>query len=427
MCFAPKFKNEQELLDLQSEGLKQTIKRVYENNPFYRNLLDLADVHPDSFRGLEDLTRLPFTSAQDLRNGHPFPLLCAPFEDIVRIHSTSGTTGQRKIMAYTERDIREWAVMMARCLEMAGCTTQDRLQIAVGYGVWTAGAGFQQGCETLGAMAIPVGPGNLDLQCRFLVELGSTAICCTSSMALLLSEEIIRRDLLDKISLKRVIYGSERTSDARRKWISESLGVELFDITGMTELFGPGVGIECSAHLGIHYFADHYILEILDPVTLQPTEPGEIGEMVVTTLSKEASPLIRYRTRDLTRLLPGTCPCGSPLPRHDRLFGRSDDTFKFRAVNVNPTQIDNILSGITELGSEFRIIIEHGEDKRDYMNVVVERASHALAESDDWCREKVKKAIKDQILVSANVDIVDYGSLSRCEGKTVRVLDKRFS
>jgi phenylacetate-CoA ligase len=234
---------------------------------------------------------------------------------------------------------------------MAGLTTKDRIQIAVGYGVWTAGVGFQLGCERLGAMAIPVGPGNIDMQCQFLEDFQSTVLCATASMAILMGEEIEKRGLRNKIALKKIIMGSERSSDAMRRKMKESLGVDhVFDIPGLTELYGPGTGLDCIYHEGIHYWADYYILELLNPETLEPVPPGETGEMVVTTLRKEAAPLVRYRTRDLTRLIPKRCSCGSILPMHDRLLGRSDDMFIFRAVNIYPGQIDHILSKTNGIG-----------------------------------------------------------------------------
>ena len=238
--------------------------------------------------------------------GTPFPLRSVPFDRIVRIHASTGTTGKRKVLCYTQKDVDDWAHFFARCYEMAALDQKDRVQIAVGYGVWTAGVGFQLGCERYGAMAIPAGPGNLDMQCQFLVDLETTVLCCTASMGLLVAEEVRRRNLRDKIKLKKMIFGSERSSEAMRNRILELLDLEhLFDIPGLTELYGPGTGLDCVHHTGIHYWADYYILEIIDPETLEPVAEGEIGEMVVTTLRKEGAPLIRYRTRDLTRMGPG--------------------------------------------------------------------------------------------------------------------------
>jgi phenylacetate-CoA ligase len=282
------------------------------------------------------------------------------------------------------------------------------------------------GCEKFGAMAIPAGPGNVDMQCQFLVDMQTTVMCCTASMGLLMAEEVHRQGIRDKIRLKKMIFGSERSSDAMRAKIRELLGLDhMFDIPGMTELYGPGTGLDCIHHKGIHYWADYYILEILDPETLQPVPEGETGEMVVTTLRKEAAPLIRYRTRDLTRLIPGDCPCGSVLPRHDRLLGRSDDMIIFRAVNIYPGQIDHVLSHIDGIGSEYQIILDRKEDGKDYMTLKVERRQGIDADRSPELTKRVGEEIKRQILVSANVEILDYGVLPRSERKSKRVFDNR--
>jgi len=258
------------------------------------------------------------------------------------------------------------------------------------------------------------------------VDFQSTVLCCTASMGLLMAEEVHRRGIRDKIALKKMIFGSERSSDAMRRRIQELLGVEhMFDIPGMTELYGPGTGLDCRYHTGIHYWADYYILEILDPQTMAPVPEGEVGEMVVTTLTKEAVPLIRYRTRDLTRLLPGECLCGSILPRHDRLLGRSDDMIIFRAVNIYPSQIDYVLSGIRGVGSEFQIILDRKNDGKDYMTIKVERQDGLGPGKNDELAKKVSREIKKHILVSADVEALDYGSLPRSERKSKRVFDNR--
>jgi len=424
--FMPNIKTKKQLADLQLKGLKWTVNHAYRGSPFYRKRLEDAGVKPKDIRSLKDLQKLPFTTSKDLQEGYPFPLLSVPFEKVVRIHASSGTTGKRKVLAYTRKDINDWANFFARCYEMAGLTQEDRVQIAVGYGVWTAGVGFQLGCERFGAMAIPAGPGNVDMQCQFLVDMKTTAMCCTASMGLLMAEEVHKRGIKDQIHLKKMIFGSERSSDAMRNRIKEILNLEhLFDIPGMTELYGPGTGLDCVYHTGIHYWADYYILEILDPETLKPVPEGEIGEMVVTTLRKEAAPLIRYRTRDLTRLISGKCPCGSILPRHDRLLGRSDDMIIFRAVNIYPGQIDHILSGMPGIGSEYQIIIDRKEDGKDYMTIKVERDQRVDKEKDPELSKRVGEEVKKQILVSAGVEIVDYGALPRSERKSKRVFDNR--
>jgi len=426
MTFMPSFAHSEALASHQLKGLQWTVHHAYHGNPFYQRRMDEARVKPEDIQTLDDLKHLPLTTADHLVEGYPFPLLSTPEDQVIRIHASSGTTGKRKVLTYTRKDVRDWAVMMARCYEMAGLTSRDRVQIAVGYGIWTAGVGFQLGCETFGAMALPVGPGNLELHCRFLEDFQSTVLCSTASMALLMAEEVRRRNLEDRIRLNKVIYGSERTSDAMRETIRRVLGAELFDIPGLTELYGPGTGLECSAHQGIHYWADYYILEILDPDTLEPVPPGHLGEMVVTTLCKEASPLIRYRTRDLCRILPDTCPCGNILPRHDRILGRTDDMIKFRAVNIYPGQIDGILSTTTGVGSEYMIVLEHGGDGRDYMILRVERSESGSREDDEAVAARIRGSIKADILVSVEVELVDHGSLPRSERKSRRVFDHRY-
>ena len=424
--FMPSVKSDDELRQLQLEGLQWSVRHAYEGSPVYRSRFDEAGVRPDRIRTLDDLRRLPFTTSRDLQEGYPFPLRSVPFEEVVRIHASSGTTGKRKVLCYSRKDIDDWADFFARCYEMAGLSRQDRVQIAVGYGVWTAGVGFQLGCERFGAMAIPAGPGNLDMQCEFLVDMESTVMCCTASMGLLMAEQVHKRGLRDKIHLKKMIFGSERSSDAMRARIREALGLEdIFDIPGMTELYGPGTGLDCPHHTGIHYWADYYILEILDPETLEPVPEGETGEMVVTTLRKEAVPLIRYRTRDLTRLVPGRCPCGSILPRHDKLLGRSDDMIIFRAVNIYPGQIDHVLSGFDDIGSEYQIILDRKEDGKDYMTIRVERGAAVDPATDGDMSARIGVEVKKQILVSAAVEIVDNESLPRSERKSKRVFDNR--
>lgn len=425
--FMPAFTSLDDLRRHQLAGLQWTLQHAYQGSPAYRAKLDAAGVDPRSIRSLDDLRRLPFTSADDLRQGYPFPLRAVPFDRIVRIHSSSGTTGRRKNLCYTQKDIDDWMHFFARAFEMAGVTREDRVQIAVGYGIWTAGAGFQGACERLGALAIPAGPGNVDLQCQFMVDLETTVLCCTASMGLLLAEEIHRRGLVDRIRIRKVIYGSERSSRSMRQKISELLGgAELFDITGMTELYGPGAGIECSHHDCIHYWADYYILEILDPETLAPLPEGEWGEMVVTTLTKEAVPLIRYRTRDITRIIPGPCTCGSILPRHSRILGRSDDMFIFRAVNIYPSNIDSIISAIPGLGSEYQIHLRRDASEREIMRLLVECREGTPTESHAELADRLVRRIRRELIVTPEVEIVAYGSLPRSERKSQRVFDARI-
>ncbi len=424
--FMPSIESPEVLADLQLERLKWTVAHARRGSAVYRERLDSCGVDPGDINSLDDIAGLPFTTSADLHEGYPFPLLCVPVEDVVRIHASSGTTGKRKVICYTAGDIEDWSNFFARCYEMAGLTKADRVQIAVGYGVWTAGAGFQLACEKFGAMAIPAGPGNMDMQCEFLVDMRTTVMCCTASMGLLLAEEVNRRGLKDRIHLKKMILGSERSSDAMRARIMDYLGLEdIFDIPGMTELYGPGTGLDCPFHTGIHYWADYYMVEILDPETLTPVPFGETGEMVVTTLKKEAVPLIRYRTRDLTRLIQGRCPCGSIFPRHDRILGRSDDMIIFRGVNIYPGQIDEKLSLVEGTGSEYQMVLDRGRDGRDYMTVRIERGAGAEPSSDAATAGRISSELKKGLLVSVKVDIVDHGSLPRSERKSRRVFDNR--
>lgn len=415
----------EELAARQLDGLRWTLEHAFRGSEAYHARLREVGFEPGDLKSLDDLRRLPFCSVEDLRDGYPLPLLSVPEERVVRIHGSSGTTGKRKILAYTQKDLDDWKDMMARCFELAGCTPLDRVQICVGYGLWTAGAGFQLGCERFGAMAVPVGPGLLDIQLQLLTDLRPSTICCTASMALLLAEEVERRGLRDKIGLKRAIFGAEAHSPRMRARFEELLGLEgSFDISGMTELYGPGAGLECSAHQGIHYWADYYILEILDPETMEPVAPGEVGEMVVTTLRKEAAPLIRYRTHDLTRLIPGQCPCGCGMPRHDRILGRSDDMFIVRGVNVYPGQIAEVLGMFPEMGSEYLILLTRKEG-RDFMSLKAERAEDVPADECGRLASTVADALHRHLLVSAQVEVLAPGGLPRTFAKTRRVVDER--
>jgi len=424
--FMPQFKDLGQLRDHQLQGLTWTIAHAFNGSSFYKKKFDAAGVTPLDIKSLDDLGRLPFTTGTDLKEGYPLPLLSVPEKQVVRIHASSGTTGKRKILAYTAKDLDVWFDMFARCYEMAGLTQEDRVQIAVGYGVWTAGMGFQLGCERFGAMAIPVGPGNIDMQCQFLVDLQSTVFCCTASMALLMAEEVNKRGIKDQISLKKIILGSERSSSAMRAKIKDLLGLDdMFDITGMTELYGPGTGLDCHTHEGIHYWADKYILEILNPDTLEPVKDGDVGEMVVTTLCKEASPLVRYRTRDLTRKISSPCSCKNILPMHDKIMGRSDDMIILRGVNIYPGQIDEVLSSIPEVGSEYQLHLERKDDGKDYMTIMTEIRQGLDPTQMDDIKAKIKKTVQSKIMVSCDAHICTYGDLPRFEGKAKRIFDNR--
>ncbi|MEF2229897.1 MAG: phenylacetate--CoA ligase [Pseudodesulfovibrio sp.] len=416
---------EEQIAEKQLAGLQWTVQHAFGGSPFYRSRLEAHGIAPGDVRSLDDIRKLPFTTAEDLKDGYPMPLLSVPEADVVRIHGSSGTTGKRKILAYTQNDIDVWRDMFARCYELAGLTVHDRVQICVGYGLWTAGAGFQLGCERFGAMALPVGPGLLEIQLQMLTDLKPSCICSTASMALLMGEEVHKHGLRDQIALKRAIFGSETHSPKMRRQFEEALGLEhSFDIIGMTELYGPGTGLECEAHDGIHYWADLYIVEILDPETLEPVAPGETGEMVVTSLCKEASPLIRYRTHDLTHAVPGRCACGVAMPRIGKIMGRSDDMFIFRGVNIYPGQIASVLGDFKDLSAEYQISLARREGL-DHMAVRVERSPDASADNDDALARRVAESIRKHILVRCEVAVVTPGALPRSFSKSKRVQDER--
>ncbi|MCF8050595.1 MAG: phenylacetate--CoA ligase [Desulfobacterales bacterium] len=426
MAFIPKDLIPERLRKIQTEGLKWTVAHACANSAFYRKKFDEAGIAPADIRSLDDLRHLPLIDKDDLQTEYPFPLLSVPFEQVVRIHASSGTTGKRKVLSYTQNDVNLWADMFARCYELAGLTRKDRVQIAVGYGLWTAGAGFQAGCERFGAMAVPLGPANADMHCEMMVDMETTVFCSTASMALLMAEEITHRNLLSDIRVNTIIMGAERHSDGMRERIQELMGVEhIFDIYGLTELYGPGTGLDCRMHDGIHYWADLFIFEVLDPATLEAVPYGEPGELVVTTLKKEGSPLIRYRTHDVTRLFDAPCACGIPFPRHDRILGRTDDMFIYRAVNIYPSQIDHVLSRIPGIGSEYQIHLQQRESGRDMMVLRVERAMGVDPESDDALAETLAAEIRRKILVRCKPELLDYGSLPRTERKSRRVFDHR--
>ena len=370
----------------------------------------------------EDFTKLPFSEKNDLREAYPLGLMTAPEEEIVRIHSSSGTTGLPVIIPYTAKDVEDWAVMFKRCYEMAGITNLDRIQITPGYGLWTAGIGFQNGAEKLGAMVIPMGPGNTDKQLQMMLDMKSTVLCSTSSYALLLAEEIKKRGIQDQIHLKKGVIGSERWGEKMRKRISEELGIELYDIYGLTEIYGPGIGISCKEDNGMHYWGDYIYIEIIDPVTLEPLPDGELGEVVITTLVKEGAPLIRYRTHDLSRILPGECACGSKYPRLDVIMGRTDDMMKIKGVNVFPSQIEEILKDFPEVSSEYQIRISH-LDGKDTMRIYVE--TNGSVDFLDLAK-RIAVTVKSRIGFTPLVKVVELGLLPRSEKKSKRVIDERY-
>ena len=408
------------ITDEQLTLVNGRIQALLQADNFYGKKLKEAGV--SEVTSAEEFEKLPFSEKADLRDAYPLGLMTAPEGEIVRIHSSSGTTGKPVIIPYTAKDVDDWGIMFKRCYEIAGITNMDRIQITPGYGLWTAGIGFQNGAEKLGAMVIPMGPGNTDKQLQMMQDMESTVLCSTSSYALLLSEEIEKRGIKDKIHLKKGVIGSERWSDKMRKIISEGLGISLYDIYGLTEIYGPGIGISCDENTGMHYFDDYLYIEIIDPKTGKNLPDGEWGEIVITTLVKEGAPLIRYRTHDLSRIVPGECPCGCRFPRLDTIMGRTDDMMKIKGVNVFPSQIEEILQNFPEVSSEYQIRISH-LDGKDTMRIYVETNGRVdFADLSKRIAEKVKSVIGFTPIVK----VVEEGVLPRSEKKTKRVIDERF-
>ena len=400
--------------------VNKQITRLISSQNFYGKKLKEAGV--EQLASKDDFEKLPFSEKSDLREAYPLGLMACPEEEVVRIHSSSGTTGTPVIIPYTKKDVEDWAIMFKRCYELAGITNKDRIHITPGYGLWTAGIGFQAGCELLGAMAIPMGPGNTEKQLQMMMDLKSTVLCATSSYALLLAEEIAKRGIRDKIHLTKGVIGSERWGEKMRKRIHEELGIELYDIYGLTEIYGPGIGVNCKYDTGMHIFDDYLYTEIIDPETGKVLPDGEWGEIVITTLVKEGAPLIRYRTHDLSRIIPGTCPCGRTYPRIDVIAGRSDDMMKIKGVNVFPKQIEEILQTFPELSSEYQIRISHLEGK-DTMRIYVE--TNGTVDFLDIAR-RIAERVKSRIGFTPLVKVVELGVLPRSEKKSKRVIDERF-
>lgn len=407
-----------------TDKLIQLLQRVAKVSPFYQSKFREAGVDIDDITTLEDISKLPFTTKEELRDVYPLGLQAVPDEEVVRIHSSSGTTGSPVIIPYTKRDVDVWADMMMRCYRMAGLTNTDRIQITPGYGLWTAGIGFQAGAELLGAMAVPTGPGNTEKQLQMMIDLKSTALASTSSYALLLAEEISKRGLKDKINLKVGIIGSERWSPKMRARIEDELEITSYDIYGLTEIYGPGIALDCSLHDGLHYWSDHLLFEIIDPVTEESLPDGTLGELVITTLTKEGAPLIRYRTRDLTRIIPEPCKCGCPFPRIDRLLGRTDDRIKIKGVNVYPGQIEDVIHKVEGVSSEYQIVLER-DAGRDTMLFRVEIENADDPQNNSIKAKQMNKAFHDFIGVSVEVECVTMGALPRSEKKSKRVIDNR--
>lgn len=400
--------------------IKEQLRKLTSQECFYKHKLEGINV--DDIKSQEDFEKLPFTWKGDLRDAYPLGLQAVPDEEIVRIHSSSGTTGTPVIIPYTKKDVEDWAIMFERCYRMAGITNLDRIQITPGYGLWTAGIGFQLGCERLGAMAIPMGPGNTDKQLKMMVDMQSTVLCATSSYALLLAEEIAKRGISDKIKLKKGVIGSERWGEKMRDRISKELGIELYDIYGLTEVYGPGIGVSCGEHNGIHVWDDYLYFEIVDPVTGENLPDGEVGELVITTLKKQGAPLIRFRTHDLTRIIPGKCACGCEHPRIDTIFGRTDDMVKVKGVNIFPSQIEEFLKNVDGASSEYQFVIDHLEGK-DICTLYVE-AEEGVNKYE--LEHRIVEGFKGKIGITVNAKPVVIGDLPRSEKKSTRVYDNRY-
>jgi len=401
------------------DSIKKSIKHAMKSEFYQKHYKGL---NIDDIQSMAEFQKLPFTDKEDLREAYPLGLMAVPEEKIVRIHSSSGTTGTPVIIPYTQKDVHDWAVMFKRCYETAGITSADRIHITPGYGLWTAGIGFQAGAELLGALAIPMGPGNTDKQIKMMIDLKSTVICATSSYALLLAEEIEKRGVHDKIHLRKGVIGSERWGEKMRKRIAAELGVELYDIYGLTEIYGPGIGINCQRQAAMHMWTDYMYCEVIDPKTGKILPEGKTGELVITTLQKEGAPLIRYRTHDLTKMIPGKCECGLDYPRIATLIGRSDDMIKVRGSIIYPSSVDELLATIDGVSSEYQIMIDHmnGKDILTLFFETAEKDSRANLE------KTVEHEFKEKIGLMPNAKAVGMGELPRSEKKSTRVFDNRY-
>ena len=415
-----------EIEKLQMERLKRTLERCM-NSPFYKKRFTEYGLKPEDIKTLDDIRKIPFTTKQDLRDNYPFGLAAVPMDQVVRLHSSSGTTGTPTVILHTQHDLDEWANAVARCLYMVGLRPGDVFQNSSGYGMFTGGLGFQYGAERLGMLTVPAAAGNTKRQIKFITDFGTTALHAIPSYAGRLYEVMVemgidpRRDT----NLHTLIIGAEPHSEEQRKRIENMLGVKAYNSFGMSEMCGPGVAFECKEQNGLHIWEDYYIVEIVDPNTLEPVPEGEIGELVLTTINREAMPLLRYRTRDLTRILPGECPCGRHHIRLDRMKGRSDDMMILKGVNIFPIQIETILMQFAELGNNYLITLTN-EEANDLMTVEVELKEF----SDDYphlqaLTKEIVRQLKDEILITPIVRLVPKGTLPQQEGKAVRVKDLR--
>lgn len=416
----------EKIRELQNERLVKQVKHVWDNVPYYRKRMEEKGVTPDDIKGVDDLHKLPFLSKADLRDAYPYGLLAAPLKDCVRIHSTSGTTGRRVVAFYTQHDIDLWEDCCARAIVAAGGTNEDVVQIAYGYGLFTGGAGLHGGSHKVGSLTLPMSSGNTDRQLQFMTDLQSTILCCTPSYAAYLAESIHERGLRDKIKLKAGIFGAEAWSEKMRQEIQNQLGIKAYDIYGLTEISGPGVAFECSDQTGMHINEDHFIAEIIDPDTGEVLPDGTQGELVFTSITKDAFPLLRYRTRDICVLTREKCSCGRTLVKMCKPMGRSDDMLIVKGVNVFPSQIETVL---IEQGyqANYQIIVDRVNNS-DTLEVMVEMTQDNFSDNLGKITEMEKSlvaALKAMLGIYTKVRLVAPKSITRSEGKAVRVIDKR--
>jgi len=418
----------EEMRSMQSVRLKDTVQRIYHSVPSYRKKMQEAGLTPHDIQTVDDLKKLPFTTKADLRDNYPFGLFTVPMSEIVRLHASSGTTGKPTVVGYTRKDIQMWSEVVTRSLCMAGVHRNDIVQIAYGYGLFTGGLGLHYGTENLGASVIPISGGNTTKQIQLMEDFGSSVICCTPSYALNIAE-VMKEQGVDPANLKlRVgIFGAEPWTEAMRKEIETKLGIKAIDIYGLSEIVGPGVSCECEHQCGMHINEDHFLPEIIDPETLEPVPSGEIGELVFTTITKEGIPLIRYRTRDLTRLIDETCACGRTLVRMVKCKGRSDDMLIIRGVNVFPSQIETVLLQMSEVEPHYLLIIER-EGTLDTVTLMVEVQEQFFSDEVRKLQElrmKITKQLESLLGISVNVKLVEPKTIERTAGKAQRVIDKR--
>jgi phenylacetate-CoA ligase len=418
-----------ELETLQSERLKAVVQRVYDKVPYYRGQMDKAKVKPDHIRGIQDLHKLPFTTKEDLRRNYPFGMFTVPLEDIVRVHASSGTTGKPTVVGYTRKDIDTWAELMARALASAGTHKKDMVHNAYGYGLFTGGLGAHYGAEKLGATVIPISGGNTKRQIMIMQDFGSTVLLCTPSYALNLAEVISEMGIdQSSLKLKVGIFGAEPWSENMKQEIEKKLSLDAIDIYGLSEVIGPGVSCECiEGKQGLHIYEDHFLAEIINPETGEALPHGEMGELVFTTVTKEAFPIIRYRTKDLTKLMTEPCACGRTFYRMQRITGRTDDMLIIRGVNVFPSQVEHILMSIDEVEPHYQIIVDR-RGALDVMDVHVEVRETTFSDKIkelEKIKTRIEKEIKDYLGVSCSVKLVEPKTIQRSEGKAKRVIDQR--